>query len=298
MCTAISFSTKDHYFGRNLDLEYTYDETITITPRNFPLHFHHKDTIHSHYAFIGVAYVQKRYPLYYEATNELGLSMAGLDFPEHTDYKKSNPDKDNITPFEFIPWILAQCRTVNEAQKFLKNINLIQESFSKDLPLSPLHWIISDRTSSLTVECLKSGLKVYDNPVGILTNAPEFDLQIAQLKKQTPIPGDWSSRSRFLRAAYIKQNSVCNNSESDSVNHFFHMLDAVAMPKGVRKGNDHHYKYTVYSSCCNTSKGIYYYKTYDNYQISAVDMHLESLDGDSLISYPMIKMPHVRLQNR
>ena len=298
MCTAISYSTKDHYFGRNLDLEYSYDESITITPRNFPFHFRHKDSIHSHYALIGIAYVQNRYPLYYEATNEAGLSIAGLDFPELTDYKEILPDKDNITPFEFIPWILSQCKSVSEARNLLDNINLIQESFSSDLPVSPLHWIISDCTSSLTVECLRSGLKIYENPLGILTNAPEFDIQMAQLKKQAQIPGDWSSQSRFVRIAHVKELSICNSSESESINQFFHMLDSVAMPRGVRKDTGQRYKCTIYSSCCNTSKGIYYYKTYDNYQISSIDMHLENLDSASLISYPVIKISQIRLQNR
>ena len=298
MCTAISYVTKDHYFGRNLDLEYSYEESITITPRNFPLHFRHKDTIHSHYALIGVAYVHSRYPLYYEATNEAGLSMAGLDFPNYTDYKEMDSDKDNITPFEFIPWILAQCKSVQEARVLLQNINLVRENFSQELPVSPLHWIISDRTSSLVVECLKSGLKIYDNPFGVLTNAPEFDVQLAQFNKDGAVPGDWTSSSRFQRAIHVKEHSSCNNSESDSVSQFFHLLDAVAVPRGVRKSNNQRYRYTIYSSCCNTSKGIYYYKTYDNFQINAIDMHLESLDGNTLISYPMIKMAHIRLQNR
>ena len=75
MCTAISFTTQDHYFGRNLDLEYSYEEAVVITPRNFPFRFP------TRYGLIGMAYVPHDYPLYYDATNEAGLSMAGLRFP-------------------------------------------------------------------------------------------------------------------------------------------------------------------------------------------------------------------------
>ena len=37
MCTAISFQTKDHYFGRNLDFTTAFDTAVTIMPRNYSL---------------------------------------------------------------------------------------------------------------------------------------------------------------------------------------------------------------------------------------------------------------------
>ena len=139
MCTAVSFLSSNHYFGRNLDLEHSYLEKVTITPRNYPLTFRHKDIIHHHFAMIGMAYVQDGYPLYYEATNEKGLSMAGLNFPGNADYKPCSHGKDNITPFEFIPWILCQCSNITDAKILLQHINLLNENYSEQLPLSPLH---------------------------------------------------------------------------------------------------------------------------------------------------------------
>lgn len=87
MCTSISYKTKDHYFGRNLDLDYSYHETVTITPRNKAFNFTHLETIEQHPAMIGVAFVVDGYPLYYDATNEDGLSIAGLNFPDNAHYK-------------------------------------------------------------------------------------------------------------------------------------------------------------------------------------------------------------------
>lgn len=298
MCTAISYLSKDHYFGRNLDLEYSYEEMITITPRNFPLHFRRKDSLEQHYALIGIAYIQKNYPLYYEATNEMGLSMAGLHFPEYTDYKPEDPDKDNIAPFEFIPWILGQCQTVDEASPFLDNLNLWNENFNEELPLSPLHWMLSDAKRSLVIECTKKGLKIYENPTGVMTNTPTFDVHLKNLKELSFVPGDWSSEARFLRAVHVKNHSVHAASESERVSQFFHILGSVEQPKGCNvKGKDL-YRYTIYSSCCNTNKGIYYYKTYDNSQITAIDMRKENLDSNRLISYPLIKDTQIRVQNR
>lgn len=301
MCTAISFLSKDHYFGRNLDLEYSYEETITITPRNFPLNFRKKAPMEHHYALIGMAYIQNNYPLYYEATNETGLSMAGLHFPEYANYNSENPSMDNISPFEFIPWILGQCQTVSESRTLLNKINLWNENFSEELPLTPLHWMLSDSRTSIVIECTKNGLKLYENPTGIMTNTPTFDVHLQNLKmtkNAALLPGDWSSPSRFLRAVHVKQHSVHPSCESERVSQFFHILGSVEQPKGCNTKGKDCYKYTIYSSCCNTSKGIYYYKTYDNHQISAIEMKKENLDSKYLISYPLIKDQQIRIQNR
>ena len=101
MCTAVTYTTKDTYFGRTFDWEVSYGEQIAITPRNYPLHFRKMPTIERHYALIGMAVVVGDVPLYYDAINEKGLGMAGLNFPNNTDYKEFAEGKDNITPFEF-----------------------------------------------------------------------------------------------------------------------------------------------------------------------------------------------------
>ena len=325
MCTAATYTTKDHYFGRNLDLEFSYNETVTVTPRNYPFQFRKVKALESHYAMIGTAFVVDNYPLYYDATNEKGLSMAGLNFPENADYKQEAEGKDNVTPFEFIPWILGQCSTIKEVKELLGRINLININFSEKLPLSPLHWMISDRNESITVESVKEGMKIYDNPVGILTNNPTFDIQIFNLNnyvnatREIPenrfssaialdvysrgmggigIPGDLSSSSRFVKAVFTKLNSVSGTSESESISQFFHILGSVNQERGcVRLAKDT-YEITIYSSCCNTDKGIYYYKTYENSQITGIDLYNENLDSQILISYPLISGQHIKMQNR
>ena len=326
MCTAVTYKTKDHYFGRNLDLEYSYNETVTITPRNYVFRFKKISDIKSHFAMIGMAYVVDEYPLYYDATNEMGLSMAGLNFPDNAHYKPYCQDKENITPFEIIPWILCQCATVDEAEKLLQGINLLSESFSNDLSLSPLHWIISDNNRSITLEAVESGIMIYNNPVGVLTNNPTFDYQVFNLNNYMSLtsgdiqktfsvskylklktysrgmgamglPGDYSSMSRFVKASFVKTNSVSSNSENDSVSQFFHILKSVEMPRGCLKVGEGSYAVTLYSSCCNTDRGIYYYTTYDNSRICAINMHKENLNSSTLIQYPLQKEQSIEHMN-
>ncbi len=323
MCTAAVYRTKDHYFGRNLDYEFAYHQTVTITPRNYPFHFRRMGEMKNHYAMIGMAFVQEDYPLYYDATNEKGLSMAGLNFPGNADYKPEDPKKDNVAPFEFIPWILGQCATVAEAREKLSRLSLWKEDFSAQLPLSPLHWMISDREQSIVAESVRDGLKIYENPAGVLTNNPPFDfhmLNLANYMGASPedpvnrfsdqielktysrgmgtmgIPGDLSSASRFVKAAFTRLNSISGESESESVSQFFHILGSVAQQRGCCKV-EHGYEYTIYSSCCNTDRGIYYYTTYENSRITGVDMHRENLDDVRLVSYPLLEGQDIRMQN-
>ncbi|MBQ5771048.1 MAG: choloylglycine hydrolase [Clostridia bacterium] len=324
MCTAVTYKTKDHYFGRNLDLEYSYKEAVTITPRNYGFDFRKMGRMESHFAMIGMAYIADGYPLYYDATNEKGLSAAGLNFPGNADYKPYCEGMDNVSPFELIPWILGQCETVSQAEKLLKKINLFSENFSDELPLSPLHWIFSDRERSITLESVKSGVRIYENPVGILTNNPTFDYHLfnlnnyMSLSKSDPqntfgtdlalktysrgmgamgLPGDASSMSRFVKAAFVKANSVSGDSEAESVSQFFHILKSVEMQRGCVLLENGLYEITIYTSCMNTDRGIYYYTTYDNSRIHAVDMHRENLQGAELISYPLQKDAEIVFQN-
>jgi len=323
VCTATNYTAKDHYFGRNLDLEFSYNESVTITPRNFVLPFRTVDDLRTHHAIVGMTTVADGYPLYYDATNEKGLSMAGLNFPDNADYKPETEGKDNITPFEFIPWILGQFETVAQVREALDRLVLVDIPFSPQFPLSPLHWIVSDREESLTVESVADGLRVYDNPLGVLTNNPTFDIQMfnlnnyASLSPSQPethfskklhfdtysrglggigMPGDLSSMSRFVKAAFTAVNSVSGESESEAISQFFHILGSVAQQRGCVEVGDR-YEITIYSSCCNTDTGVYYYTTYENSQVTAVDMHKVDLDGDTLPSYPLVTGQHILAQN-
>lgn len=324
MCTAVNYKTKDHYFGRTLDYEISYGEKVVVTPRNFLLKFRKVEEIKSHFAMIGIAAVVNDYPLYYDATNEKGLSMAGLNFPGNAAYKSEIEGMDNIAPFEFIPWILGQCENVENAMKLLEKMNLVNINFSEELPLSPLHWIISDRDKSITVESVKDGLKIYENPVGVLTNNPPFDMQMfnlnnyISLSKEDPVnsfakelgldiysrgmgamglPGDLSSASRFVKAVFTKMNSCSGDSESESISQFFHILGSVQQQRGCVLVGNGKYEITIYTSCCNTDKGMYYYTTYENNQITGVDMHKENLDDNKLVVYSLVKGQRIKMQN-
>lgn len=314
MCTASNYITDNHYFGRNFDYEISYNERVTVTPRNYELKFRKIDDIKTHYAMIGMAAGIDEYPLYYDACNEKGLAIAGLNFAGNAVYREFEEDMVNITPFELIPYLLGTCSSVSEAREALGKINLVNINFADELPLSPLHWMISDEVEAIVVEPLAEGLKVYDNPVGVLTNNPPFDKQLFYLNNyrglsnKNPentfgvdleeysrgmgaigLPGDLSSASRFAKVAFTRANSYSDNDEASSVGQFFHILGSVEQQNGCTFIDDPDlYEYTIYTSCYNTNRAILYYRTYHNSQITAVDLNRENLDSSDLINYKLI----------
>lgn len=312
MCTAVSYKVNDLYFGRTFDYEASYGEEIVFMPRKYPFNFRYAGNMQEHFAIIGMAHMAENIPLYYDAMNEKGLCMAGLNFVGNACYSNKHTDGDNILQSEFIPWILGQCTSVKEARQKLDRICMLSESFNDKLPVSSLHWIISDKEENITVEFMKDGLHIYDNPVGVLTNNPPFETQMFLLNQYMGLsasqpdnrfsgkvslelysrgmgaiglPGDLSSTSRFARAAFVKLNSIAGECENECVNQFFHIMDTIIQPRGCCEVKNGEYEISIYTSCCNAAKGIYYYKTYDNSRIAGIDMHREDFDGTKCVCY-------------
>lgn len=323
MCTAVTYQTDDFYFGRTLDYESSYGEELVILPRKFQLHFLNMGTLENHYAILGTAHVAQGYPLFYDAVNEKGLCIAGLNFVGNAQYAKVMDGKDNLAQYEFIPWILSNCSCIAEAKELLAKINLTDTPFQK-MPVAQLHWMLADKEQAITVEAVADGIKIYPNPVGVLTNNPPFPEQVFRLNdfmnlsaKQPKnhfsdklnlhpysrgmgalgLPGDLSSSSRFVRAAFVKEHSVSGHSELESVSQFFHILGSVEQQNGCCEVENGQYEKTIYTVCYNASKGIYYYTTYYNHQISAIDMHREDLNGAQPIRYPMRTGEQIYFQN-
>ena len=324
MCTCLTYENGDFYFGRNLDLEYAFGEQVVVVPRNYELAFQTMPLMKHHYAMIGMASSAAEYPLYAEAVNEKGLGMAGLNFPGNACYKEEQEGKKNVAPYELIPWILGQCATVREARELLKDVNVLKKPYAEHLPLSPLHWMISDREQSIVMEAVEEGVFLYENPFGVLTNNPPFPFyqmymnHYLNLTSSAPesrfaeqlslktygqgmgamgLPGDFSPASRFVKAAFLKWNAHAAKEEEASVAQFFHMMDGIAMVRGAVRTPEGRDDITTYSCCVNADKGIYYYKTYENNQIQAVDLHHEDLEGEKPVVYELVQKQQIHWQN-
>lgn len=324
MCTAVAWQSGDLYFGRTLDYERSFGEEVVITPRNYPLSFCGEKIMPSHYAIIGMAHAADGYPLYYDAVNEKGVAAAGLNFVGYAVYHDPIPTRKNIAHFDLIPWVLSQCGSVQEAKELLPATNITGIAFNGMLKPAKLHWIIADKEESIVVESVADGLRIYHNPAGVLTNNPPFPQQLFQLNNYLGLspkepenrfsdkldlqiysrgmgalglPGDLSSQSRFVRATFTKLHAAEGKNEKENVGQFFHILDTVAQTDGCCILEEGSREKTIYTSCCNVNKGIYYYTTYENRQITAIDLYHSNLDSDQLSCFVLKREEEIRFQN-
>ena len=315
MCTAVSLIQRGGlYFGRTLDLDRSFGEQVAVTPRNHPLTFRLAGERKRHHALVGMALMAEGCPLYYEAANEAGLVMAGLNFPGNAAYLPPAEGKDNIAPFELIPWVLGQCDTADQAWQLLEGCNVTDLAFRPDLPPAPLHWLVADGTGCLAAEPMAEGLRLYDNPVGVLTNNPPFPFQMhhlalhLNLTREEPVnrfapgleltpdclgmgavglPGDLSSPSRFVRAAFARGNALPGETEAERVGQCFHLMDTVAQTSGLARAGEDGFERTVYTCCYSAPARTYCYTTYGNRRITAVALEDCDLEGDVPVCFPL-----------
>ena len=321
MCTAMTFNADSLYFGRTLDYDFPFDNQIIILPRNYSLNFTNGLSVKNHSAIMGSGIIVDGYPLLFEGVNESGLCVAALNYSGNAIYDKPQENKENIASFEFISYILSTCISVSGAHTKLLGANITDNAFCEKQPPTPLHFIIADKKDCITVESTKDGLKIYENPVGVLTNDPTFDIQLFLLNNYSSLsvynpqnkvfgsfeaksfsrgmgalglPGDYSSNSRFIRTVFIKNHLSL---KEDNVGQFFHALDSVSIPSGTVITENGKEQETQYACCIDSSRGIYYYVTKENRQISAVSLQNENLDGENIITYPLIKTQQINRQN-
>lgn len=324
MCTAIIFEQKCAFLGRTLDLEYHYSEEVVVTPRGYNFSKSNASEFKSDFAIIGIATVKDSYPLYYDAVNEHGLAMAGLNFVKNAKFTSNDVNKSiSLTQFELLPFILGKCKSLNDAKNILKNTCLVDTPFDVSTPVSELHYLISDGKTSIAAEPCEDGFKLYDNPFGVLTNNPPFPYHrdnisnYMNLGKNSPenkfgknlplepysrglgafgMPGDLSSSSRFIRAAFGVANAEKKTLENESVAQVFHILSSVNQTEGLVKTGDL-YERTQYSICANLNTGIYYYKTYNNSRITAVKLTDDLKSAKSLARFPLKTEEDILFEN-
>ena len=299
MCTGLALETKDglHLFGRNMDIEYSFNQSIIFIPRNFKcVNKSNKKELTTKYAVLGMGTIFDDYPTFADGMNEKGLGCAGLNFPVYVSYSKEDIEgKTNIPVYNFLLWVLANFSSVEEVKEALKNANIVDIPISENIPNTTLHWMISDITGkSIVVEQTKEKLNVFDNNIGVLTNSPTFDWHVANLNQyvslrynQVPefklgdqsltalgqgtglvgLPGDFTPASRFVRVAFLRDAMIKNDKDSIDLIEFFHILNNVAMVRGSTRTIEEKSDLTQYTSCMCLEKGIYYYNTYENIKL-------------------------------
>lgn len=300
MCTSIFTKTLDENYilSRTMDFTIELEAYPTYIPRDYKWVSRTNNKEHStKYGFIGAGRQLEDTYFVADGVNECGLSIAELYLPGEVDYHdKAQNNKNNFAPHELILWILGNCKSIDEVEIAIKNIAITNTPVPQLDIITPLHWIITDLTGRcIVIEPTTKDLLIKENPVGVMTNTPQLEWHIQNLRnylnahpKQydsvnfgdftakpfsqgtgtSGLPGGYTPPERFVRAAFFKQYIQPAKNESMGVNNAYHILNTVRIPKGIVVTSNEAEDFSLYVSCmCNNSK-TYYFSSYENYQIN------------------------------
>lgn len=311
MCTAVWFVDGDghYYFGRNLDWGYGYGQKVVVTPRGWQWRSRREGMVTVGSAIIGTAVLLDGMPMYFDCANERGLAVAGLSFAAgFAHYLPAQKGRTNIASFELPLWLTSCFSSVDEVEQAAARLVITDDQSSPRYAPSPLHWIVADGDRCVVLEQDDTGLHVYHDGFGVLTNQPGFDFHRQNMRNYMALsdpwpasrdmgsesvsplgvgtgllgmPGDTSSASRFVRAVFLNTNYPRQSGEKDNLTRLFRTLGSVAMVKGMSKMADGRYEYTLYTAGWSSATRTYSFSTYDDPTIRA--FRLEDLeDGISL----------------
>ena len=320
MCTAITLKSKDqhHFLARNYDFVKGAELRVALAPRRFSyLNKLTNNSIPSKYAVLGMSVSSDGYFIFADGVNEKGLTCAILELPSQNIWADQLiEEKENILPYDVTFWILANFTTVKELKEGLKNLNIVAPLDDQGALATQVHWLVSDATGdSIVIEKTRTSFRAYYNKVGVLTNSPTYDWHLTNLNRYLNVsnkqsdsvkwgnellkpysqgfgglglPGDYSSSSRFVKASFLRNHIDLDVDYEEGILECFHILNSVAVLEGVVQTRSNESFITLYTSCICSNQQIYYYSTYTNPQIYAIDLKKEALDGNTLkfYSYP------------
>ena len=305
MCTAMTLQSrsKEHFFGRTMDFSHDIIPQFFIVPSsNTWENILTGKKMRDSYRFIALGQELDGLLGLFDGVNEKGFAAAALYFAgyAHYDSQPTSPAVIPIASFDFIHYILGTCSCVSELPNLLKNISIVGVPDPVTNTSAPLHWIATDRSGAcVVIESTARGLEVIPNPIGVMTNSPDFQWHMTNLRNYMevsptqlevarwntvnltpfgqaggtiPLPGGFTSPERFVRTSYLKTHIPTPMDSLEAITACFHILESVSIPKGAVITKDKAYDYTKYTAFVNTNTCEYFYKTYDDLQIRTASL--------------------------
>ncbi|MEG6508049.1 choloylglycine hydrolase family protein [Methyloligella sp. 2.7D] len=325
-CTSFLIKTKngDPVYGRTMEFGMPLNSNIAVVPRGITFEANTLPGKKSwswtgKYAATGMNFLGT--PNLVDGVNEKGLAGGMLYFPGYAGYvdpAKADLDKA-MGPWQFLTWALTNFATVDEVKTALGEIQI--GNFAPPFNFGgqksiPLHYTLHDATgNSIVIEPIDGELKVYDNPLGVLTNAPTFDWHLTNLKnyvKLSPypaeplkidgesitsfgqgsgmlgVPGDSTPPSRFIRVLGYSISAAVQPDTDKAINTAEHILNNFDLMEGYsRPGTAAPDDITQWSGIADLKGKRYLFKTYEDQTLRQVDLNDFDLDGKKLIEIPI-----------
>lgn len=319
MCTSITFQSENklNFFARTMDFGFELNGLPIAIPRNYESSFHFEGNLKTTYGFVGTGQKIGGY-MFADGVNEKGLAIAELYYLNEASYKTEPVDgKINLTQDEFLTWVLGHVGSIEELKEIIKQVELVGVSNSLISAITPLHFIVSDKTGKcVVIETNDATLTVKDNPVGVMTNSPALEWHLTNLNNYLSIqptnyaskeldgytikpfgqgsgtyglPGGLTSPERFVRATYMKTFTEKGKTELEAVNSIYHILNTVTIPKGVNIKDDGNNDYTQYRAVFNLTEQTYYFNPYYTQEVYSVKLTEELCSKDNVTVFDV---PH------
>jgi choloylglycine hydrolase len=305
LCTAITLQSRRavNFLGRTMDFSYPIEPKIYVIPKNYVWHnILNMNQYSDRYSFIGIGQESEEMLGFFDGVNERGFAAAALYFPDYAVYalKAGSEKKEPIAALDFLHFLLGKCGSIDELGEIARQVALFGIPDPVTKTVAPLHWIASDRSGkSAVIEPIQQGLKLFQNPVGVLANSPGFEWHMTNLRNYTgvspmqnsevywgnvqlrpfgqsagtfPLPGGYTSPERFIRTAYQKTHIEMPADDTEAVAACFHIMENVSIPKGVVITDKGPCDYTKYTAFMNTETCGYFFKTYDNSEIATASL--------------------------
>lgn len=325
-CTGITLTAADGSVvrGRTLEFGRPLNSDVILIPRSFAFVGTTPDGKEdglrwtAKYAAAGANGVGL--PIIVDGLNEKGLSGGLFYFPGFAGYQDVAPGERSraLAPWQLLTWALTSFATVDEVRAALPSVKVGAATLPAWGIVPPAHYFLADATGkAITVEYVAGALHVYDNPLGVITNAPTFDWHMTNLRNyitisprsEAPvqlksvtldplstggnlfgIPGDFSSPSRFVRATVFAHMTPQPATGDDAVTAGFHILDNFDIPKGSvpePAGSDPPYEITEWTTMSDLKALTFFIWTYDNRAIRTLDLTQVALDGAEIVTYKL-----------
>lgn len=298
MCTAITLQSiqGENFFGRTMDFSYPIEPGLYVIPKNYEWYsLITKKKCIDCYSFIGIGQETDGMLGFFDGVNEQGFAAAVLYFAGYAYYDLPIKNKEPIASLDFLHYILGRCSSVDDLKALLENICIAGLTDPITQIAAPLHWVATDRSGKcVVIEQTKMGLKIINDPIGVMANSPDFHWHMTNLRNYmnvsttqqkeaywgnvslTPfgqaagsinLPGGFTSPERFVRTAFLKTHVQVPKNRSEAIMTCFHIMNSVSIPKGIVLTDKGTYDYTKYTAFMNTNTCAYYFKTYENNQI-------------------------------
>ncbi|MBA4418997.1 MAG: choloylglycine hydrolase [Syntrophus sp. (in: bacteria)] len=279
----------------------------------------------SSYATVGVSgWGQPKW--YVEGLNEKGLAAGVFYMPGFGQYQTAKPGEEgrSISQNDFIYYVLSTSATVGEALKAIGKVVVVAADADPAIVTDPamrgampFHMRITDAVGrSVVIEYTAKGVQIYENPLGVITNAPTFDWHLLNMRNYVNLkvadappmefngqtisqlgmgsglhglPGDFTPPSRFIRAAIFTMNLVPGKTATEAVGQAWHLLHLFDIPSGVSGSKVNGamvYDTAQWTSVTDHKNLRFYFNTYDDYRVRMIDMNRVNLNAEKPITIP------------